>query len=142
MIRNSVMGPTMFLVVLFLVAAHHTTTAWSVDGLARIEKLLSSHPSSSSSSSGSATAALRSPTLNLKKRAILDQSCKGIFDRELFKKLDRVCDDCYNLYRKPYVAIDCRESCYQNLVFRQCIQDLQLMDQLDEYANAVQVVGK
>nr|WDS50829.1 crustacean hyperglycemic hormone [Palaemon carinicauda] len=122
------MGPTMFLVVLFLVAAHHTTTAWSVDGLARIEKLLSSHPSSSSSSSGSATAALRSPTLNLKKRAILDQSCKGIFDRELFKKLDRVCDDCYNLYRKPYVAIDCRKDCFGTKTFGHCVEDL-LLDQ-------------
>ncbi|XP_064085674.1 crustacean hyperglycemic hormones isoform X1 [Macrobrachium nipponense] len=135
MIRSSVMGPTMFLVVLLLVATHQTS-AWSVDGLARIEKLLST------SSSASAASPTRGQGLNLKKRAILDQSCKGIFDRELFKKLDRVCDDCYNLYRKPYVAIDCREGCYQNLVFRQCIQDLQLMDQLDEYANAVQVVGK
>ncbi|XP_064085675.1 crustacean hyperglycemic hormones isoform X2 [Macrobrachium nipponense] len=121
MIRSSVMGPTMFLVVLLLVATHQTS-AWSVDGLARIEKLLST------SSSASAASPTRGQGLNLKKRAILDQSCKGIFDRELFKKLDRVCDDCYNLYRKPYVAIDCRKDCFGTKTFGHCVEDL-LLDQ-------------
>nr|P56687.1 RecName: Full=Crustacean hyperglycemic hormone; Short=CHH; AltName: Full=JAL-CHH-I [Jasus lalandii] len=65
--------------------------------------------------------------------AVFDQSCKGVYDRSLFSKLDRVCDDCYNLYRKHYVATGCRRNCYGNLVFRQCLDDLMLVDVVDEY---------
>ncbi|RXG54697.1 hypothetical protein Avbf_15101 [Armadillidium vulgare] len=41
------------------------------------------------------------------KRRIFDTSCKGFYDRGLFAQLDRVCEDCYNLYRKPHVAAEC-----------------------------------
>ncbi|KAB7503332.1 Crustacean hyperglycemic hormone, partial [Armadillidium nasatum] len=33
------------------------------------------------------------------KRRSSDSSCKGIYDREIFDRLERVCDDCYNLFR-------------------------------------------
>nr|prf crustacean hyperglycemic hormone [Faxonius limosus] len=71
---------------------------------------------------------------------VFDQACKGIYDRAIFKKLDRVCEDCYNLYRKPYVATTCRQNCYANSVFRQCLDDLLLIDVLDEYISGVQTV--
>nr|ANQ38659.1 CHH2 preproprotein [Chorismus antarcticus] len=109
----------------------------SAEGLARIEKLLAS--SSLASSSGMLTEEVDH---NINKRVILDQSCKGIFDRNLFRKLDRVCEDCYNLYRKPHVGIDCRSNCYGNMIFRQCLDDLMMMDVVDEYIKKVQVVGK
>ncbi|KAA0183715.1 hypothetical protein HAZT_HAZT006157 [Hyalella azteca] len=48
------------------------------------------------------------PDAGRPKRALFDDSCKGVYDRELFAKLDRVCDDCYNLYRKPTVSYECR----------------------------------
>nr|ANQ38675.1 AtmCHH1 preproprotein [Atyopsis moluccensis] len=127
------------MVVVLVLCAKSAVQARSVDGVSRIEKLLSS--SSSSSAQPSALSALGSGH-SLDKRAVFDQSCKGIYDRELFRKLERVCEDCYNLYRKPYVGIDCRNNCYSNLVFRQCLDDLLMFDVLDEYVNAVQMVGK
>ena len=35
----------------------------------------------------------------LSKRSFFDIQCKGVYDKGIFAKLDRVCDDCYNLYR-------------------------------------------
>nr|ARN17962.1 CHH1L precursor [Caridion steveni] len=122
------MWPTLVVVVLVLGTSNHGAMARSAEGLARIEKLLSSS-SSSSSASPSLPAEPSSPLAALTrghsvpKRAVLDQSCKGIFDRELFKKLDRVCEDCYNLYRKPYVGIDCRKDCFGTKIFAQCVTD-------------------
>nr|P83485.1 RecName: Full=Crustacean hyperglycemic hormone A; Short=CHHA [Cherax destructor] len=71
---------------------------------------------------------------------VFDQACKGVYDRAIFKKLDRVCDDCYNLYRKPYVAVSCRGNCYNNLVFRQCLEELFLGNGFNEYISGVQTV--
>ncbi|XP_068202987.1 crustacean hyperglycemic hormone B-like isoform X4 [Palaemon carinicauda] len=120
-------------------------TSRSAEGLARIERLLAL--SSSSSSSSSATPFLASSDLeandhSVDKRTIMDLNCKGIFDRELLKKLERVCEDCYNIYRKPYVGVECRSKCFGNLIFRQCLDDLLMMDVVEEYVNMVQVVGK
>ena len=42
------------------------------------------------------------------KRRMFDPSCKGIYDRELFGALERVCESCYNLYRQAHVATECR----------------------------------
>nr|Q25589.1 RecName: Full=Crustacean hyperglycemic hormones A; Short=CHH A; Contains: RecName: Full=CHH precursor-related peptide A; Short=CPRP A; Contains: RecName: Full=Crustacean hyperglycemic hormone; Short=CHH; Flags: Precursor [Faxonius limosus]CAA55308.1 hypoglycemic hormone [Faxonius limosus] len=108
----------------------------SVEGSSRMERLLSSGSSSSEPLS------FLSQDQSVSKRQVFDQACKGIYDRAIFKKLDRVCEDCYNLYRKPYVATTCRQNCYANSVFRQCLDDLLLIDVLDEYISGVQTVGK
>nr|BEG56312.1 crustacean hyperglycaemic hormone isoform 2 [Panulirus japonicus] len=110
--------------------------ARSADGMARMEKLFSADTSST------ATALDAAAEHSVNKRAVFDQSCKGVYDRSLFGKLDRVCDDCYNLYRKHYVSTGCRKNCYGNLVFRQCLDDLLLLDVVDEYVASVQSVGK
>nr|BEG56311.1 crustacean hyperglycaemic hormone isoform 1 [Panulirus japonicus] len=123
-------------VVVAVVLMSSGVTGRSSSGLVRLEKLLSSKSSSSTPLS------LLSADHNVNKRAVFDQSCKGVYDRSLFQKLDLVCDDCYNLYRKPYVATGCRENCYGNLVFRQCLDDLLLLDVVDEYVASVQSVGK
>nr|XP_053630641.1 crustacean hyperglycemic hormone B isoform X2 [Cherax quadricarinatus] len=107
----------------------------SVEGSVRLERLLSA-------GSSSAPLGFLSQDHSLNKRQVFDQACKGVYDRALFKKLDRVCDDCYNLYRKPYVAASCRGNCYSNMVFRQCLDDLLLVDVVDEYISGVQTVGK
>nr|QBX89039.1 crustacean hyperglycemic hormone 2 [Nephrops norvegicus] len=111
----------------------------SVEGASRMEKLLSSSNSPSSTPLGFLS---QSQEHSVNKRQVFDQACKGVYDRNLFKKLDRVCEDCYNLYRKPFVATTCRENCYSNRVFRQCLDDLLLIDVIDEYVSSVQMVGK
>lgn len=45
---------------------------------------------------------------SLSKRSGYYNSCTGVYDRELIARLDRVCEDCYNLYRDVEVAVGCR----------------------------------
>ncbi|XP_064085676.1 crustacean hyperglycemic hormone B-like [Macrobrachium nipponense] len=142
MFSKNLIRTTIFMGALLLLGNIGLVAPRSADGLARIEKLLSLSSSSSSYPSSLASSGLAATDdLAVNKRAILDPTCKGIFDRGLLKKLEKVCEDCYNVYRKPYVAVECRSNCFGNLIFRQCLDDLLMMDVVDEYVNMVQVVG-
>lgn len=44
----------------------------------------------------------------LGKRSFLDIQCKGVYDKSLFARLDRICEDCYNLFREPQLHSLCR----------------------------------
>nr|AGQ04612.1 crustacean hyperglycemic hormone 3 [Scylla paramamosain] len=61
----------------------------------------------------------------LEKRQIFDSSCKGVYDRAIFSELEHVCNNCYS-----------------NVVIRQCMEDLLLMDNFEEIARKIQMVGK
>nr|ACN87216.1 X-organ crustacean hyperglycemic hormone precursor [Charybdis japonica] len=132
--------PQMALLVSCLAVLTLHTAARSAEGFGRMGRLLES---------------LKADTLGpmqnygvegaghpLEKRQIYDASCKGVYNRAIFSELEHVCDDCYNLYRNARVASGCRSNCYSNVVFRQCMDDLLLMDNFDEYARKIQVIGK
>ncbi|CAL1285031.1 unnamed protein product [Larinioides sclopetarius] len=42
------------------------------------------------------------------KRSFSDLGCMGVYDKAKFTRLDRVCEECYQLYREPEVHISCR----------------------------------
>lgn len=42
------------------------------------------------------------------KRSFIDIQCKGVYDKSLFARLDRICEDCYNLFREPQLHTLCR----------------------------------
>ncbi|CAD1474009.1 unnamed protein product, partial [Heterotrigona itama] len=44
----------------------------------------------------------------LGKRSFIDIQCKGIYDKSIFARLDRICEDCYNLFREPQLHQLCR----------------------------------
>nr|AAD45234.1 hyperglycemic hormone-like neuropeptide 43-2 [Metapenaeus ensis]AAD45235.1 hyperglycemic hormone-like neuropeptide 43-3 [Metapenaeus ensis]AAD45236.1 hyperglycemic hormone-like neuropeptide 43-4 [Metapenaeus ensis] len=78
----------------------------------------------------------------LVRRSLFDPSCSGVFDRELLGRLNRVCDDCYNVFRDPKVAMECKSNCFLNPAFIQCLEYLLPEDLHEEYQSHVQVVGK
>ncbi|KAK3859211.1 hypothetical protein Pcinc_034650, partial [Petrolisthes cinctipes] len=119
--------------------------ARALDGPGKLERLLSalSLPQSDTQlTSGLSSSFDLLPEHPMEKRQVFDKSCKGVYSRSLFSKLDAVCDDCYNLYRKSHVSIMCKSNCYANDVFKQCLRELLLEDVLGEYVRAVQTVGK
>ncbi|XP_068202981.1 crustacean hyperglycemic hormone-like [Palaemon carinicauda] len=122
---------------IFSIGTNQRTTAMSADAASEVEMFFSPSdpqpPSSALEPLGGRSA---------EKRAILDLSCRGVYDRGIFRVLERVCEDCYNLYRKPYVGVECRKRCYRNMVFRQCLSDLLLKDNFESYAASVRTVGK
>ena len=44
----------------------------------------------------------------LSKRSFFDINCRGVYDKSIYARLDRVCQDCYNLYREPELHTLCR----------------------------------
>ncbi|XP_063614439.1 crustacean hyperglycemic hormones-like [Penaeus indicus] len=70
----------------------------------------------------------------LDKHSISFSSCTGVYDRELLVRLDRVCEDCYNVYRDLGLAAECRSNCLHNEVFRP--------RQKNQYRAAQQRLGK
>ncbi|XP_076066847.1 molt-inhibiting hormone-like isoform X2 [Oratosquilla oratoria] len=90
-----------------------------------LEKALSDASAGAAPSSG----ALQAPQplgRSLTKRSLFDASCKGSYDRQMYKQLDRVCDDCYNLYRKPQVEFECSRDCFRSEMFQMCVLNLRL----------------
>nr|ABA70561.1 prepro crustacean hyperglycemic hormone pericardial organ isoform [Potamon ibericum] len=105
--------------------------ARSAEGFGRMERLLTSLRGVADSSTplGDLREAEEGAGHSLEKRQIYDRSCKGVYDRSLFSKLEHVCDDCYNLYRTSYVASACRSNCFESEVFDECVYQLLLPDQ-------------
>lgn len=44
----------------------------------------------------------------ISKRSFFDLQCKGVYDRSIYARLDRICEDCYNLFREPQLHSLCR----------------------------------
>lgn len=55
-----------------------------------------------------------------------DLECLGNLDIGKFYRLDRICVECLTLYREPMVGKACRENCFNNKLFPQCIDALKL----------------
>ncbi|KAL7629926.1 UNVERIFIED_CONTAM: hypothetical protein RMT77_019955 [Armadillidium vulgare] len=65
------------------------------------------------------------------KRSSYDSNCFGSYNRELSSQLNRVCDDCYDLYKNHKVSIECRRNCFQDEMFLLCVKSLYL--DVDDY---------
>ncbi|XP_014213118.1 crustacean hyperglycemic hormones A* isoform X2 [Copidosoma floridanum] len=68
---------------------------------------------------------------SLGKRSFLDIQCKGVYDRSLFARLDRICEDCYNLFREPQLHTLCRKNCFTTDYFKGCLDVLLLEDEME-----------
>lgn len=42
------------------------------------------------------------------KRSFAGLGCLGVYDKAKFARLDRVCEECYQLYREPEIHTACR----------------------------------
>ncbi|XP_045478547.1 ion transport peptide-like [Harmonia axyridis] len=69
---------------------------------------------------------------HLAKRSFFDIQCKGVYDKSIFARLDRICEDCYNLFREPQVHSLCRKNCFTTDYFKGCLDTLQLSDELQQ----------
>ncbi|CAL4079360.1 unnamed protein product, partial [Meganyctiphanes norvegica] len=82
------------------------------------------------------------PQNSIAKRNVFDPSCKGYYNREIFLKLNHVCDDCYNLYRDPSVGVKCKSDCFGNPVFEQCLFDLLRENEAEDFTKIIRTLGK
>ncbi|XP_074042221.1 ion transport peptide isoform X1 [Leptinotarsa decemlineata] len=89
----------------------------------------------------SGSPANRSPELlsrhHLAKRSFFDLQCRGVYDKSIFARLDRICVDCYNLFREPSVHSLCRDNCFTSDYFKGCVDTLQLSDHIPEIMDMI-----
>ena len=45
---------------------------------------------------------------NLHKRSFASLGCLGVYDKSKFARLDRVCEECYQMFREPDIHAMCR----------------------------------
>lgn len=76
------------------------------------------------------------------KRNYVDLQCRGMYDQGIFAQLDRICEDCYNLYKDAEVHGFCRSDCFTSQTFRQCLQSLLLEKESEYYLELVEILGK
>ncbi|XP_071439599.1 ion transport peptide-like isoform X1 [Hetaerina americana] len=67
----------------------------------------------------------------LSKRSFFDIQCKGVYDKSIFARLDRICEDCYNLFREPQLHSLCRKNCFTTEYFKGCLDVLLLTDEME-----------
>ncbi|KAL1462380.1 hypothetical protein WDU94_014218 [Cyamophila willieti] len=79
----------------------------------------------------------------LSKRSFFDIQCKGVYDKSIFARLDRICEDCYDLFRAPQIHTLCRKDCFTSDYFKGCVDVLQLTDEADSLqADIMQLHGQ
>ncbi|XP_039758969.1 CHH-like protein isoform X2 [Pararge aegeria] len=76
------------------------------------------------------------------RRSFFNLQCKGVYDAAIFARLDRICDDCYNLFREPKLYNLCRSKCFTSPYFKGCMESLYLYDEEEQLDQMIDFIGK
>ncbi|KAL3225040.1 hypothetical protein MRX96_026149 [Rhipicephalus microplus] len=69
--------------------------------------------------------------------SFLELGCRGNFEQSYLARLERVCEECYQLYQDPKAYNMCRDNCFKNEYFLQCAEALLLKDEMDSLKSKV-----
>nr|XP_027236903.1 molt-inhibiting hormone-like [Penaeus vannamei] len=66
--------------------------------------------------------------------SFIDGSCRGVMgNREIYKKVVRVCEDCTNIFRLPGLDVMCRDRCFHNEWFLLCLNAANREDEIENF---------
>ena len=68
---------------------------------------------------------------------IYNIECLGEQNRTIIYILDRVCYDCFDLYREPEVFRLCSSECYSSSYFSDCLDVLSKKDEEAKFQNLI-----
>nr|O76534.1 RecName: Full=Probable molt-inhibiting hormone; AltName: Full=MEE-MIH; Flags: Precursor [Metapenaeus ensis]AAC27452.1 putative eyestalk molt-inhibiting hormone [Metapenaeus ensis] len=64
----------------------------------------------------------------------IENTCRGVMgNRDIYKKVVRVCEDCTNIFRLPGLDGMCRDRCFNNEWFLVCLKAANRDDELDKF---------
>uniref|UniRef100_A0A6M2D0V6 Putative crustacean chh/mih/gih neurohormone family n=1 Tax=Rhipicephalus microplus TaxID=6941 RepID=A0A6M2D0V6_RHIMP len=66
------------------------------------------------------------------KRSFLELGCRGNFEQSYLAHLERVCEECYQLYQKSEAYNLCRDTCFKNENFDLCAEALLLKGEMGD----------
>ncbi|GAB0090333.1 ion transport peptide [Sergentomyia squamirostris] len=76
-----------------------------------------------------------------KRSSFFDIECKGVFNKSIFFRLDRICEDCYSLFREPQLHSLCKKRCFTTEYFKGCLDALQLTDEQEIIKTYVKAIN-
>ncbi|XP_022240549.1 crustacean hyperglycemic hormone B-like [Limulus polyphemus] len=79
-------------------------------------------------------------TRTIQLKPFRDIGCKGEYDTSKFARLNRVCEECYNLYVAPEVVLKCRANCFKNDMFTACVDVLLLEREKSKFESFVNIL--
>ncbi|XP_055308465.1 ion transport peptide isoform X2 [Sitodiplosis mosellana] len=83
------------------------------------------------------------PQHSLAKRStFFEIECKGVFNKSIFYRLDRICEDCYSLFREPELHTLCKKDCFGTDYFSSCVEALLLAEEMDKFDRYRLMLGK
>ncbi|KAJ2948259.1 hypothetical protein O0L34_g7489 [Tuta absoluta] len=83
-----------------------------------------------------------SPPHHVARRSFFNLQCRGVYDAAIFARLDRICDDCYTLFRESELYNLCRRNCFTTTYFKGCIKSLYLHDEEEQIDDMVDYIGR
>ncbi|XP_071513912.1 CHH-like protein [Panulirus ornatus] len=64
--------------------------------------------------------------------------CQGVFVKEHYALLNRICDDCQNVFREsPQVMVECKDNCFRSKMFDECVDSLLLNNREEEFKKMI-----
>ena|SRR5277367_5711775 len=78
---------------------------------------------------------------HIEKGSFYGIDCLGKYDKPSFARLDRLCFECFTLYRDESLHRDCRENCFKNEIFECCLQALLLENERSELERMVNLLN-
>ncbi|XP_022239064.1 crustacean hyperglycemic hormone-like [Limulus polyphemus] len=79
-------------------------------------------------------------TKSIQKRSFAQLGCMGNFDKAIFARLVRTCEECYNVYRDPFIHQECRSNCFKNSMFNDCLKVLLMQSEKENMIKMVDVL--
>uniref|UniRef100_T1DFN0 Putative crustacean chh/mih/gih neurohormone family n=1 Tax=Psorophora albipes TaxID=869069 RepID=T1DFN0_9DIPT len=77
-----------------------------------------------------------------KRSSFFDIDCKGQFNKAIFYRLDRICEDCYSLFREPQILSFCKADCFGSEYFLACVEALFLDEEKDKFMKWREMLGR
>nr|XP_027237874.1 molt-inhibiting hormone-like [Penaeus vannamei] len=66
--------------------------------------------------------------------SLMGGTCPGrMGNREMYTKVDRVCEDCANIFRLPVLEGLCRDRCFYNEWFLLCLKAANREDEIENF---------
>nr|P55321.1 RecName: Full=Molt-inhibiting hormone; Short=MIH; Flags: Precursor [Callinectes sapidus]AAA69029.1 molt-inhibiting hormone precursor [Callinectes sapidus] len=87
-------------------------------------------------------AALWSSSLQQAAARVINDDCPNLIgNRDLYKKVEWICDDCANIYRSTGMASLCRKDCFFNEDFLWCVRATERSEDLAQLKQWVTILG-
>ncbi|XP_050699639.1 molt-inhibiting hormone-like [Eriocheir sinensis] len=74
---------------------------------------------------------------------IINAECPNMIgNRDIYKKVDWICEDCANIFRIDGLGMLCRKNCFRNIDFLWCVYASERHAQKDDLTRYVSILGQ